>query len=312
MTKELVQSRAGAAVRRSAPGGRAPRRLSVVGPMFVAPFIVVFVVFTLIPAVTALTMSFTDISARELRNPLAVDFVGFANFAAVLTDPGFLRAVGNTALFVIIIVPASMAVAFLIALMLDSGIRRLRTFFRAAVYLPVVTNIVAAAVIWQYAFTAGGPVNSALGTIGVQGPDWLSDPAFAVSTVSLLGIWRSIGTCMVLFLAGLQTVPDEVREAAELDGAGYWRRTWSMTLPLLRPTTLLVSVLMTVTFLNIFDEPLLVTNGGPLGSTKSIAFWVYEQFGYGNIAASMAGSFVLLVLVGIVAIVQFRLLRPKH
>jgi multiple sugar transport system permease protein len=278
---------------------------------FLTPFLIVFVLFTLIPALMALTFSFTDIKASDVRNPFAVGFVFFDTFASVLGNGGFQRSVLNTAIYVVIGVPVTMVIAFLLALVLDAGIRRLRGLFRAIIYVPVIANVVAAAVIWQYAFTNQGPINSALAALGIPGPTWLSDPGTAVFVVLLLGIWRNIGTCMVLFLAGLQSVPEEVHEAAALDGAGYWRRVLSMTVPLLRPTTLLVSVLMTVNFLNIFDEPFLVTNGGPLNSTRSIAQWVYEQFGYGNIAGSMAGSWVLLVIVLIIAFVQIRFLRSK-
>jgi multiple sugar transport system permease protein len=280
--------------------------------LFVAPFLILFVVLTAIPVLGALGMSFTDITAADIRNPFSVDFVGFSNFVNVLTNATFLRSVANTALFVVVCVPLSMGIGFALAVILNTGIARLRTFFRAAIYLPVITNIVAAAVIWQYAFTINGPVNSGLATLGITGPNWLGDPSWAPPTVIILGVWRNIGTCMVLFLAGLQAVPEEVYEAASIDGAGHWRRLTNMTMPLLRPTTLLVSVLMTVSFLNIFDEPYLLTKGGPLGSTESIALWVYEQFGFGNVAASMAGSFILLILVAVVAVVQFRLLRPKQ
>lgn len=279
--------------------------------IFLSPFIVVFLVFTAVPALIALTMSFTDIGARDLRNPLSVSFVGFATFGKVLGDPDFLRAVANTGLFVVLAVPTIMVIGFALALVLDTGISRLKPFFRAAVYLPVVTNVVAAAMIWQYAFTNSGPLNSMLESIGLSGANWLGDPLLALPTVASLGVWRNLGICMILFLAGLQAIPTEVREAAAIDGAGYWRTTFSITMPLLRPTTLLVSVLMMIFFLNIFDEPFLVTAGGPLGSTRSIALWVYNQFGFGNIGQSLAGSFLLLVLVGVVSFVQFRLLRPK-
>ena len=280
--------------------------------LFLTPFIVIFVLLTLVPVIIAVVMSMTDMRATDLRNPFNVDFVGFENFANILTNQEFLRSVLNTGLFVILCVPLSMGIGLALALILNKGIQRLRTLFRAAIYLPVITNIVAAAVIWQYAFTPTGPANAALGAFGIKGPNWLGDPGWAFALVVVLGVWRTIGTCMVLYLAGLQAVPAEVYEAASMDGASRSRQLFSVTLPLLRPTTLLVSVLMTVSFLNIFEEPFLLTNGGPLGATRSIAVWVYEQFGFGNTAVSMAGSFLLLVLIGIVALIQFRVLRPKH
>ena len=280
--------------------------------LFLLPFLLIFVVFTAIPAALAVGASLTDMSAKDIRNPLNVNFTGLDGFAAILGNPGFQSAFLNTAMFVVLCVPLSMALGLALALMLNNGIRRLKTFFRAAAYVPVITNIVAAAVIWQYAFSITGPVNNTLGDLGLAQPNWLGEPGWAITTVVLMGVWRTTGTCMILFLAGLQAVPEEIYEAAQTDGAGAMRRLWSITLPLLRPTTLLVTVLQTVSFLNIFEEPYLLTKGGPLGSTKSIAVWVYEQFGFGNVSASMAGSVLLLLLVGIVAIIQFRMLRPKH
>ncbi len=301
---------------RRPPGFRKPhegsRAETIAAWCFLLPFLAIFVIFTGIPAILAIGASLTDMSARDIRNPLNVNFTGFEAFAQVLANPSFQSSFLNTILFVVLCVPLSMALGFALALMLNNGIRRLKNFFRAAAYVPVITNIVAAAVIWQYAFSISGPVNTSFGNWGLPQPNWLGEPGWAITTVVLMGIWRTAGTCMVLFLAGLQSVPEEVNEAAATDGAGSVRRLWSITLPLLRPTTLLVTVLMTVAFLNIFEEPYLLTKGGPLGSTRSIAIWVYEQFGFGNISASMAGSVLLLVLVGAVAIIQFRMLRPKH
>ncbi|MFF3029328.1 carbohydrate ABC transporter permease [Microbacterium sp. NPDC057944] len=305
------------AQRRPRGGGRArthegTRAEAVTGWLFLVPFLLIFLVFTAVPAMLAVGASMTDMSARDIRDPLAVNFVGFETFAKVIGNPTFQSSFLNTIMFVVLCVPISMAIGLALAIMLNNGIRRLRTFFRAAVYVPVITNIVAAAVIWQYAFSITGPVNSTLGALGLPEPNWLGDSGWAITTVVLMGVWRTAGTAMILFLAGLQAIPEEVLEAAATDGASAARRLWSIVLPLLRPTTLLVTVLMTVMFLNIFEEPYLLTKGGPLGSTRSMALWVYEQFGFGNVSASMAGSVLLLLLVGLVAIVQFRMLRPKH
>lgn len=305
-TRRLRGGRPG---RKTSEGSRAETATAWV---FLAPFLAIFLIFTAIPTVLAVSASLTDMSARDVRDPFAVNFVGFDAFAQVLANPSFQGAFFNTVMFVVLCVPLSMGLGFALALMLNRGIRRLRAFFRAAVYVPVITNIVAAAVIWQYAFSISGPVNSGLGALNLAQPNWLGESEWSIALVVMMGVWRTAGTCMILFLAGLQAVPEEMYEAAATDGASSLRRLWSITLPLLRPTTLLVTVLMTVSFLNIFEEPFLLTKGGPLGSTRSMALWVYEQFGFGNISASMAGSVVLLVLVGIVAIVQFRMLRPKH
>jgi multiple sugar transport system permease protein len=237
--------------------------------------------------------------------------VGIQNYLALLSDPAFLRSALNTLIFVVVGVPVTMAIGFALALALDSGIRRFRTVFRGLFYAPVVTNIVSVALIWQYAFNQDGTVNKVLASIGFAGPNWLGDVHLAMPVVILLGIWRNFGTAMLLFLAGLQAVPEDVQEAAAIDGAGRFRRLWSITLPLLMPTTLLVSVLLSVFYLQVFDEPYLLTDGGPLGSTQSLALFTYHQFGFGNFGVSSAASYLLLLLVAVFSIVQFRVLRPR-
>lgn len=290
---------------------RQHRRNAVTGWLFLAPFAVVFLLFTAIPVVAALAMSLTDIQSSDLRDPFAVEFTALDNFAGLFGDPRFLRAMSNTAAFVLIGVPLTMLIGFALALLLNHGIRRLRTVFRGLFYAPVVTNIVSMALIWQYAFNQDGTVNEVLGAIGFAGPNWLGDEDLALPVVILMGVWRNFGTAMLLFLAGLQAVPEDVQEAAAIDGAGFWRRLVHMTLPLLMPTTLLVSVLLSVFYLQVFEEPYLLTGGGPVGSTESIALYIYRQFGYGDFAASSAASFILLALVVIASALQFRLLRSR-
>lgn len=286
-------------------------RRTAVAWLFLTPFAAIFLLYTAIPTLAALGFSVTDLKGIDLRNPLAVEVVGFDNYARLLADSRFIRAIGNTALFVLVGVPLTMVLGFSLALVLNAGIRRLRGVFRTIFYAPVVTNVVAIALIWQYAFNANGTVNEALAGLGFAGPNWLGDPGLAMPVVILLGIWRNFGTAMVLFLAGLQAVPEDVHEAAALDGAGWWRRLLDVTLPLLMPTILLVSVLLTVFFLQVFDEPYLLTDGGPLGSTESVALYTYHQFGFGEFGVSSAASFVMLALVAVVSIVQFRLLRSR-
>ncbi|WP_405768451.1 carbohydrate ABC transporter permease [Streptomyces sp. NBC_01538] len=290
------------------PGGA---RRTAVAWLFLAPFALVFLLYTALPTVAALGFSLTDLRGTDLRHPFAVDFTGLQNYLRLLADPSFLRDILNTVLFVAVGVPLTMGLGFALALALNSGIRRLRGAFRTVFFAPVVTNVVAVAMIWQYAFNADGTVNKVLGAIGFAGPNWLDDTHLAMPVVILLGVWRNFGIAMVLFLAGLQAIPQDVYEAASLDGAGRWRQLRHITLPLLMPTTLMVSVLLTVFYLQVFDEPYLLTGGGPLGSTESVALYTYQQFGVGEFGMSSAASFVTLLLVTLVSIVQFRLLRPR-
>jgi multiple sugar transport system permease protein len=298
----------GVSRRRRPRGGR---RRTAIAWAFMIPFGVIFLLFTALPIVVSLGTSLTDMRSTDLRNPFAVDFVGLQNYLTILGNAGFLRAVLNTLIFVVVGVPVTMAIGFALALVLDSGIRRFRTVFRGLFYAPVVTNVVSVALIWQYAFNQNGTINKVLANLGFAGPNWLGDVDLAMPVVILLGVWRNFGTAMLLFLAGLQAVPEDVQEAAAIDGAGRIRRLWSITLPLLMPTTLLVSVLLSVFYLQVFDEPYLLTKGGPLGSTESIALYTYDQFGFGNFGVSSAASYLLLILVAVFSLVQFRALRPR-
>jgi multiple sugar transport system permease protein len=300
-----LEKSAGAPQRR-----RRPRHTGIAW-IFLAPFMVIFVVFSAIPMISSLAISLTDMRSSDLQTPFGVDFSGAENYISLLSDPAFVRALLNTLLFVVVGVPVTMAVGFALALVLNNGIRRFRSVFRGLFYAPVVTNIVSVALIWQYAFNQNGTVNEVLANLGFAGPNWLGDENLAMPVVILLGIWRNFGTAMLLFLAGLQSVPEDVHEAAALDGAGPWRRLWSITVPLIMPTTLLVSVLLSVFFLQVFDEPYLLTNGGPLGSTESMALFTYHQFGFGNFGISSAASFILLLVVAAVSALQFRLLRSR-
>lgn len=286
-------------------------RRSLIAWLFLVPFLAVFVVYTAIPTVSALGFSLTDLRGADLRNPFAVDFVGLDNYAWLFSDGRFVRDLANTAVFVLVGVPLTMLLGFVLAIALNAGIRRMRGVYRTVFFAPVVTNVVAVALIWQYAFNPNGTVNEVAANLGFAGPNWLGDPNLAMPVVILLGVWRNFGTAMVLFLAGLQGVPEDVHEAAALDGAGWWRRLWHITMPLLMPTFLLVSVLLTVFYLQVFDEPYLLTDGGPLGSTESVALYTYHQFGFGQFGLSSAASFVMLVMVAVVSVIQFRLLRPR-
>ncbi|MET7474086.1 sugar ABC transporter permease [Streptomyces sp. NPDC005648] len=286
-------------------------RRTAVAWLFLAPFTVLFLLFTAVPTFSALGFSLTDLRGTDLRHPFAVNFTGVQNYVRLFQDDSFLRDILNTAVFVAVGVPLTMGVGFALALVLDSGVRRLRGAFRTVFFAPVVTNVVAVALIWRYAFNENGTVNKVLGAIGLAGPNWLDDQHLAMPVVIALGVWRNFGTAMVLFLAGLQAIPRDVHEAASLDGAGKRRRLWHITLPMLMPTTLMVSVLLTVFYLQVFDEPYLLTDGGPLGSTESVALYTYHQFGVGELGVSSAASFVMLALVALVSVVQFRLLRPR-
>ncbi|GAA1016251.1 sugar ABC transporter permease [Acrocarpospora pleiomorpha] len=298
-----------AAHRRRRPAWR--RRRALAGWLLALPFTALFAAFMVGPLTASLALSFSDATSRDLRTPFAVGFVGLSNFVDLFSDEKFLRAIGNTLYFAGVGVPLTVAVAMLIALALNNGITRFRTLFRVGFYTPVVTSIVAIAVVWKYILEPDGLLNQGLAALGVTGPDWLHDTGFAMPSMILMAMWRNMGTLMIVFLAGLQGLPAEVYEAARMDGANSFQRFRSLTLPLMRPTILLGCVLISVYYFQFFEEAFVMTGGGPLDSTLSITYFTYNQFGYGNYGYASAASYVLAIAIAVVTLVQFRVLRPK-
>lgn len=256
-------------------------------------------------------MSLTDMTSRDLRTPFNVQFVGLGAFSEVLTDPEFHRALLNTGIIVIFGVPAILIIALLLAVVLNRGIRYGKAFFRTVYYIPVVTSVVAIAVVWKLLFADEGVFNLFIGLFGLEGRAWLADTTWALPVIILLIVWRSFGLIMVIFLAGLQAVPEEIHEAARVDGAGSWRRLVSITLPMMTPTILLGAVLTTVNVVQVFEEPFVITQGGPLDSTLTAAMYIYNEFGFGNYSIAAAASYILFAIIGLLSVLQFRLLRSR-
>ncbi len=294
---------------RRRPSGR--RRRTLIAWGFSLPFVAIFAAFTLIPLLSSFAMSFTNFESSDTRTPLNVDFVGFDQFIELFQTPQFIHSIGVTLTYTIIGIPLTIVIALLLALALDKGINRFRVAFRVGFYTPVVTSIVAVAVVWRFLLQENGPINAVLGWVGIVGPDWLHDTFWAMPALIIVGVWRNVGQIMVIFLAGLQTIPDELREAALIDGAGPFRRLPGLTLPLLRPTLLLSAVLLSVWYLQFFEEPFVMTQGGPLDATLSISYFAFKQFGFGNYAFASAASYVLFVGIGLLSLAMFRLLRSK-
>lgn len=301
----------GAATMRREP--RVSMRQHLTGWGFALPFVLIFLVFMAGPLLASLVLSLTDFGLRDLRNPLGTNFVGLQNYAELLGDTTFHKALVNTAYFVVVGVPLTLMIGLAVALALDRGIRRFRTVYRVGYYLPVVTSIVGIAVVWRFVLNPDyGLLNMTLGALGVEGPNWLGDEVLAMPSLIVMAAWRNLGFAMVLFLAGLQTIPVQLYEAASIDGAGRWAAFRSVTLPLLRPTLLFAVVITTIGYLQVFEEPFVMTDGGPLDATLSISMFMYEEgFEFFNQGYAAAIAWVLFLLVAIVAVVQFRLLRSQ-
>ena len=287
-------------------------RRALTGWSFAAPFTVLFLVFMALPVLASLVLSVTDLRATDLRTPFAVNFVGIDNFTRLFSDELFLQAAANTAIFVLVGVPLTMLLALAAATALNSGLIRFRALFRVGFYLPVVTSIVAIAVVWRFLLDPeAGLVDNLLRLVGVQGPAWLGDTSTALPSLIVMAAWRNFGFLMVIFLAGLQGIPQHLYEAATLDGAGRWQQFRHVTVPLLRPTLLFGAVLTGIGFLQLFEEPFVMTQGGPLNSTLSVSYHIYNQFGFGNYGYAAAASYVLFVAIVALSVLQFRLLGER-
>jgi multiple sugar transport system permease protein len=296
------------------PGRRSGRasRQGAAAWVLALPFCLLFLVFTAWPVLQSLFMSFTDTRSRDLRTPFAVNVIGLDNYTKAFGDPIFRKAVLNTAYFVVVGMPLTLLIAMAAAMALDRGITRFRSAFRLGFYTPVITSIVAVAVVWRFLLQREfGLINTVLGWVGVEGPNWLGDPHWAMPGLILMASWRNFGTAMIIFLAGLQSVPWSLHEAASIDGASAWQRFRFITLPLLRPTLLFVSVTTGIGYLQFFEEPFVMTNGGPLNSTISMSMYTYQQFGFGNYGYAASMSYIIFVVIAVVTAIQFRLLREN-
>jgi multiple sugar transport system permease protein len=288
-------------------------RQHLTGWAFALPFVIIFALFMAGPILASFVLSLTDFGLRDLRNPLGVNFVGLDNYIELLGDPSFRISLLNTAYFVVVGVPLTLVLGLAAAMALDRGIRRFRTLYRVGYYLPVVTSIVAVAVVWRFVLNPDyGLLNMTLGAVGINGPNWLADPILAMPSLIVMAAWRNLGFAMVLFLAGLQTIPVQLYEAASIDGAGRWAAFKSVTLPLLRPTLLFAVVITTIGYLQVFEEPFVMTDGGPLDRTLSVSMFMYEEgFEFFHQGYAAAIAWVLFILVAVVAFVQFRVLRSQ-
>ncbi|TCN34864.1 multiple sugar transport system permease protein [Kribbella orskensis] len=291
---------------------RSVNRQTAAAWLLALPFVALFLAFTAGPVLGSLAMSFTDMKQRDLRTPFAVNGVGIDNYVKALSDETFRKAAFNTAYFVIVGVPLTLIAALAAAVLLDRGVKKFQSLFKVAYYLPVITSIVAIAVIWRFVLAPdSGLLNTVLSWVGIDGPNWLASKTWAMPSLIVMAMWRNFGAAMIIFLAGLQGIPHTVEEAGQIDGASSWQRFRYLILPLLRPTILFTSVTTGIGYLQFFEEPLVMTQGGPLNSTISVSMYTYQQFGFGNYGLATSMSYILFVVIAVVTFIQFRLLREK-
>ncbi|SIT68477.1 carbohydrate ABC transporter permease [Microbacterium sp. RU33B] len=277
-------------------------RNTLIGWSFILPNFLGFATLTLVPVIVLFYMSFTNWNVFG-----KADWIGFANFTRLFGDGSFRIALVNTLYYSALHIPLTIIVSLALALLLNNKLRGV-AFFRTAAFFPYITSIVAIAVVWNLLFSPDyGPINEILRFIGIQNPPgWLTSTDWAMPAVVIVSTWRDMGYYMILFLAGLQTVPRELYEAARVDGANAWNRFVNVTLPCLRPTMFFVTVMLTIGSFKIFDLILVMTDGGPGQATLVLSQFIYRkgfeesQFGYAS-AAAVALFFMCII----VTILQF-------
>lgn len=288
------------------PGTR--RRAPFLTPyLFVAPFYVVFAAFGLYPLVYALQLSFTNWKgAGEAR------FIGLDNYTYLLTSEEFWSSLGNSAVMWLLIVPVQIVGGLAAAVLLADARLRLRGMFRVAFIAPFVTPLVAMAQVWIVAFDQDyGLVNHLLNLVGLPDVGWLTSTVWAKPTLALLFLWKTTGFAIIILLAGLQSVPADVYEAASLDGASRLRQFRSLTLPLVRRSIAFLVVVQTLAVFQMFAEPFVVTQGGPYGSTTTGGLYLYRHITASDLGTGAANSFLLVLLVFALSLLSVRLLRSR-
>lgn len=267
--------------------------------LLTAPALLAIGVFFFLPVAAAFVLSLTDFDIYALANLDNLRWVGTRNFTALWADPSFHLALRNTAYFVVLGAPASIALSLLAALLVHDRVTRGKGLFRTLFFLPVVATLVAVAVVWRYLYQPrGGPIANLLTSLGLPAIDWLGDPLWAMPAIVLLAIWKNFGFNMLIFVAALQGIPERLYEAARLDGAGTWAQHRHVTLPLLLPTLGFVGVLTLAGYFQLFAEPYVLTGGGPADSTLSLVLLMYrEGFRWWNLGYSAAVALVLFAII---------------
>jgi len=276
-------------------------RIRAVNPAywFLAPALSVIAVFFFLPVVASVALSVTDFDIYAIASRANLRVVGSGNYVHLLHDPLFWLALRNTAYFVAVGGPLSVAASLGAALLLTTKLLRFKSVFRTIFFLPVITTLVAVAVVWRYVYHPRfGLLNYALSLLGVAPIDWLGDPRWAMPAIILMAIWKNFGFNMVIFIAGLESIPERLYEAARIDGARAWQQFRYVTLPMLAPTFLFVAIITMIGYFQLFAEPYVMTAGGPSYSTLSIVLLMYQQgFRWWNIGYAAALAFALFLII---------------
>lgn len=279
--------------------------------LFLSPALLLIALFFALPVIAAFLLGFTDFDLYALADLHTVRVTGLRNYTTLFDSPLFWQALRNTAQFALIGGPLSIMVSLAAALLVNAKATRFKPFFRSVLFMPFVTTLVAVSIVWRYLYHPQyGLLNWLLGGIGVGPIDWLGNPTLAMPAIMLVAIWKGFGYNMLVFIAGLQGIPDDLYEAARLDGAGWWQQFRHVTLPMLRPTMFFVTIITMVGFFQLFAEPYVMTQGGPLRSTTSLVLLMYEEgFRWWRMGYAAAIAVVLFLVILLFTLVQRRVQR---
>ena len=282
--------------------------------IFLGPALGAIFLFFFIPVLAAFAISFTDFDIYSLAKLSRLRFIGLANYLNLMHDPLFWKALGNTFYFVLVAGPLNVIVALGAALLLNSKLVRFKALFRLSYFIPVVTTLVAVAIVWRFIYHPKfGVLNYLLGFAGIDPIDWLGDPLWAMPAIILMSVWKNFGYNMIIFIAGLQNIPEYLYEAAVIEGANRWQIFRKITLPMLAPTTVFVSIITMIGFFQLFAEPYIMTQGGPLNRTLSIVQYMYQEgFRWWNMGYAAAIAFVLFFIIFIATLIQFRVQKSSE
>jgi len=282
--------------------------------LFLAPALIVIGTTFFLPVAASLILSFSDFDIYAIGRLDNFRIVGLRNYATLAASPLFWLALRNTLYFVLVGGPVSLLVALGAALLVNAKLVRFKGFFRTVYFAPFVTTLVAVAIVWRYLYhPTYGILNYALSAVGIAPVDWLGDPRWAMPAIIAMAVWKNFGYNMLILIAGLQAIPEELYEAALLDGAGAWGRFRHVTLPMLMPTLVFVGLITMIGYFQVFAEPYVMTAGGPLRSTTTMVLLMYEEgFRWWRMGYAAAIAFVLFVLILGGMLAQRRLRRSQR
>lgn len=279
------------------------KKPNLIAWLFLTPALIFLTIFLFFPILSLIYLSFTNGSI------VATKWIGLANYRRLLIDTDFRQIIFNTAYFSIVTIIPSIIIPLALSILLNQHII-LRGFFRTAYFIPSITSLVAMGLGFRWLFQNNGPINELLLSLNITPIPWLNSTLWAMPILIIFSTWRQIGFNLVVFLAGLQAIPQSRYEAAELDGANFWAKLWYITLPALKPTLIFATITTSIFTFRSFEQVYIITNGGPSNSTNILSYYIYEQaFRQFNFGYASAGTVILLSIALILVIIQLIISR---